>query len=89
MFTKNRQKCCELEEVVADLRQYVEFDDTGVRALCASVSRWVSHKLNSIKHMLSKFGAYTNHLTALSMDSSTKAVDHAKLLGYLRKWVDG
>ena len=41
-----------------------------------------------MKRVLSKFGAYTNHLTALSMDSSVKAVDRAKLQGYLRKWVD-
>ena len=41
-----------------------------------------------MKHVLSKFGAYTNHLTALSMDSSVKAVDRAKLQGYLRKWVN-
>ena len=41
-----------------------------------------------MKHVLSKFGAYTNHLTALSMDSSVKAVDRAKLQGYLRRWVD-
>jgi len=48
----------------------------------------VSHKLNAMKCILSKFGVYTNHLTALSMDSSVKAVDRAKLQGYIRKWVD-
>ena len=88
MFIKNPQKCRELEEVVADLRQCVEFDDAGVRPLRASGSRWVSHKLNAMKRVLAKFGAYTNHLTALSMDTSVKAVDRAKLQGYLRKWVD-
>ena len=51
--------------------------------MCASGSWWVSHKFNAMK---SKFGAYTNHLTALSMDNSVKAVV-AKLQGYLRKWV--
>ena len=54
----------------------------------ASGSRWVLHKLNAMKRVLSKFGAYTNHLTALSMDCSVKPVDRAKLQGYLRKWVD-
>ena len=38
--------------------------------------------------MLAKFGAYTNHLTALSMDTSVKAVDRGKLQSYLRKWVN-
>ena len=30
-----------------------------------------------MKRVLSKFGAYTNHLTPLSMDSSIKAMDRA------------
>ena len=88
VYEKSPKKCRELEEVVADLCQCVEFDDAGVRPLRASGSRWVSHKLNAMKRVLSKFGAYTNYLTALSMDSSVKAVDRAKLQGYLRKWVD-
>ena len=88
VYEKSPKKCRELEEVIADLRQCIEFDDAGVRPLRASGSRWVSHKLNAMKRVLSKFGAYTNHLTALSMDSSVKAVDRAKLQGYLRKWVD-
>jgi len=85
---KSPKKCRELEDVVADFCQCVEFDDAGVRPLRASGSRWVSHKLNAMKRILSKFGVYTNHLTASSMDSSVKAVDHAKLQGYVRKWVD-
>ena len=88
VYEKSPKKCRELEEVVADLLQCVEFDDAGVRPLCASGSRWVSHKVNAMKRILSKFGAYTNHLTALSMDSSVQAVDCAKLQEYLRKWVD-
>ena len=88
VYEKLPKKCHELEEIVADLRQCAEFDDAGVRPLRASGSRWVSNKLNAMKCVLSKFGAYTNHLTTLSMDSSIKAVDCAKLQGYLRKWVD-
>ena len=88
VYEKSPKKCRELEGVVADLRQCVEFDDSGVRPLRASGSRWVSHKVNAMKRILSKFGACTNHLTALSMDSSVQAVDRAKLQGYLRKWVD-
>jgi len=73
MFMKSHPKCCELE-VFSDLHQCVEFNGAGVRPLQASGSRWVSHKLNAMKHVLSKFGVYTNHLTALSMDSSIKAI---------------
>lgn len=41
-----------------------------------------------LKCVLSKYGAYTNHLTALSTGSSVKSTDQAKLQGYCRKWVD-
>ena len=39
-----------------------------------------------MKRVLSRFGAYTAHLTILSEDSSVKSVDRAKFKGYLRKW---
>ena len=42
------KKCHKLEEVVADLHQCVEFDDAGVRPLCTSALRWVSHRLNTM-----------------------------------------
>ena len=41
-----------------------------------------------MKRVLSKFGAYTNHLAVLSQDSSVKSVDRAKLSGYYWKWVN-
>ena len=53
----------------------------------ASGSRWVSHKLNAMKCVLSKFGAYTNHLAAMSEDGF-KASDRAKLRGFYTRWVD-
>ena len=42
----------------------------------------------AMKRVLSKFGAYTSHLTALSEDRSVKSADRAKLRGYLSKWID-
>ena len=39
-----------------------------------------------MKCILSKYGAYTAHLTTLSDDLSVNSVDHAKFRGYLRKW---
>ena len=41
-----------------------------------------------MKRVVSKFGAYTNHLTTLSKDSSVKPADRAMLHGYLNRWVD-
>jgi len=59
-----------------------------VRPLRASGSRWVCHKLNAMRRILSKYGTYTSHLAALAEDSSLKSVDHEKLKGYLRKWTN-
>ena len=77
-----------MEEVITYLHECVEFDDAGVKPLRASGSRWIAHKLNAMKRVLSKFGAYTMHLTNLFEDSSVKSVDRAKLQGYLHKWLD-
>ena len=41
-----------------------------------------------MKRVLSRYGAYTNHLIALTTDSSVKDVDRAKLRGYVSKWID-
>ena len=88
LYEKSPKKCRQLEDVINDLKQCIQFDSNGVRPYRASGSRWISHKLNAMKRVLSKFGAYANHLTALSTDASTKSADRAKLTGYLRKWTD-
>ena len=79
IYEKPPKKCRELEEVIKDLQQCLQFDDAGVKHVRASGSRWVTHKLSAMKRVLSKFGAYTGHLIALSEDHSVKAVDRAKL----------
>ncbi len=88
VYERSQKKCRQLEEIIADLRQCLTFGDAGIRPVRASGSRWVTHKLNAMKRVLSKFGAYTNHLAALSEDSSVKSSDQAKLRGYCQKWVD-
>ena len=88
LYEKSPKKCRELEDIISDLQQYMAFDDGGVRPVRASGTRWVAHKLNAMKRVLSKYGAYTSHLAALSTDSSVKAVDRAKLSGFYKKWTD-
>lgn len=61
----------------------MHFNGSGIRPIRSSGSRWVAHKLNAMKRVLSKYGAYTNHLASLSEDN---AVIRAKLKGYYRKW---
>lgn len=41
-----------------------------------------------MRRVLSKYGAYTNHLVALSEDSTVKSADRAKLRGYCHQWTD-
>ena len=88
IYEKSPKKCRELEDVIIELKKCIEFDDEGTRPIRASGSRWVTHKLSAMKRVVSKFGAYTNHLTTLSKDSSVKPADRAKLHGYLTRWVD-
>ena len=86
LYEKSPKKCRELEDIVTDLKQCLSFDDAGIKPVRASGSRWVAHKLNAMKRIVSKFGAYTNHIAALSEDRSVKSVDRAKLKGYFNKW---
>ena len=88
LYEKSPKKCRELEEVIADLKECLCFDDSGVKPVRASGSRWVSHKLSAMRRILSKYGAYTNHLTALSQDHTVKSADRAKLHGYCSRWTE-
>ena len=49
----------ELEDIISDFKKCLCFDDAGVKPVHASGSRWVAHKLNAMKRVLLKFGAYT------------------------------
>ena len=86
LYEKSPKKCRELAEIVADLKEFLSFDDGGVRPIRSCGSRWVTHKLNAMKRVLAKFGAFTHHILALSEDSSVKGGDRAKLKGSLTKW---
>lgn len=88
VYEKSPKKCIELESLCADLKECLEFDEDGIRPVRANGTRWVSHKVRAMKRVLSKYGAYTAHLTSLSEDKSVKAADRAKLKGYLKKWVN-
>ena len=52
----------EIQDFITGLQQYQSLDDNGVKPIRVSGTRWVCHKINAMKHVLSKFGAYTNHL---------------------------
>ena len=55
IYEKSPKKCRELEEVISDLKGCITFDDSGIRPVRASGSRWISHKLNAMRRVLSKY----------------------------------
>ena len=88
LYEKSPKKCRELTEVVSDLKECIDVDEAGIKPIRASGSRWVSHKLNAMRRILSRYGAYTSHLLALSEERSVKSSDRAKLRGYCNRWLD-
>ena len=49
-------------------------------------TQFVAHKVAALGRLIDRFGAYLSHLTALTEDSTVKAVDKQKLNGYILKW---
>ena len=81
LYEKSPKKCHELDEVVASLRQCLEEDEMpsahsrGNRPLRACGTRFVSHKVAAINRFIERYGAYINHLIALTEDPCVKAAD--------------
>ena len=89
IYEKSPKKCRQLEEIIADLKECLSLTvDDGIRPVRACGSRWIGHKWGAMKRVISKYGAYTTHLTALSEDTSLRSEDRCKLKGYCRKWVN-
>ena len=89
IYENSPKKCRQLVEVVNDLRECFVCEEGGTKPIRASGSRWIGHKWNAMNHVLAKYGAYTNHLAALSEDQSIKSTDRSKIKGYHDKWIDG
>ena len=49
LYGNSPKKCRQLEDVVADLKECLSFEDGGTRPIRASGSRWISHKWNAMK----------------------------------------
>ena len=88
LYEKAPKKCRELAEVVSDLKECINVDEAVIKPIRASGSRWVRNKLNAMRCILSKYGAYTGHLLALSEDRLVKSTDRAKFRGYCNQWLD-
>ncbi len=55
LYEKSPKKCCQLKDIINDLRECLAFDDFGTRPVRASGSRWIAHKWNAMKRILSKY----------------------------------
>ena len=88
LYEKSPKKSRELVDIVTDLKEFLYFDDNGIKPIRSSGTRWVTHKLCAMKRILSKYSAYTHHLAALSVDPSVKSSDRAKLKGYYLQWTN-
>ena len=86
MYEKSTKKCRQLTDIISDLKDCLTFNDAGTKPVIAGGSGWVNHKLNAMKRILSKYGAYTNRIAALSEE--TRDTDRSKLKGYYKRWVD-
>lgn len=62
--------------------------DGESKPIRASGSRWIGYKWNAMKRVLARYGAYTNHLCAMSKDHSFKPADRSKMLGYYKQWTN-
>ena len=86
LYEKSPRKCCELSDLVTDLKQVFEFPESGNLPVRSCGSRWITHKRRALQGVEDCFGAYLSHLAALIEDTSIKSTDRQRLKGFLLKW---
>ena len=47
---------------------------------------FIAHKVSALNCFIKRYGAYLNHLTVLSQDKATKAIDRKKLNENILWW---
>ena len=83
VYEKSPKKSREQSDIVTDLKEVFEFKEGGDRPVRSQGSRWITHKHKAMQHLVDRYGAYINHLTALIANSSISSTDREV---YLRKW---
>ena len=56
IYEKSPKRCREIESIISDLKEYFDFDNDGLKPIRASESRWVLHKLNTMKLFFPSMG---------------------------------
>lgn len=86
LYEKSPKKSRELEDIVTDLKEVYEFPDGGNLPVRSQGSRWISHKRKALQRVVDRYGAYINHILALTEDRSIRGETRAQLKGFLLKW---
>ena len=73
-------------DIVTDLKEVYEFPDGGNLPVRSQGSRWISHKRKALQRVVYRYGAYINHILALTEDRSIRGETRAQLKGFLLKW---
>ena len=85
-YQNSPKKSQELASIVSDLKEVFSLPKGGALPVRCQGTRWITHKRKALQRVIDRFGAYIAHLTTLSQDSSVKAVDRARIQGYLKQW---
>ena len=88
LYHKSPKKTHELVSLVEDLKNVFNLPKAGNVPIRSEGSRWITHKRRALQRVIDRYGAYINHLTTLSQDSTIKTEDRARLKGYLNRWAN-
>ena len=78
MSEKSSKKPRELKELFSILNEVYVFESQEVKPHRAIGTRWIVHKLKSLKNYIDKFGLYIHHIENIFADT-TKKTDKATL----------
>ena len=92
LYDKSPKKLRQLEEMVASLKECLDPSELphkgGQRPLRACGTRFVAHKVSALERIIDRYGAYMNHLIALTEGSSVRTVEKQKIKGYIKQWCE-
>ena len=87
MYEKSSKKPRELKELFSILNEAYVFENQEVKPHSATGTRWIAHKLKSLKNYIDKFGLYIHHIENILADTSKKT-DKGTLEGKYRLLVN-
>ena len=87
MYEKSSKKLQELKKLFGILNEVYVFENQEVKPHRATGTRWIAHKLKSLKNYIDKFGLYIHHIENILADT-TKKTDKATLEGKCRLLVN-